>query len=74
MNVDHDFYGDNDPDAPECIKNVQGEVVLGLCKVCGMAEADLADECPGARSTAGADTPTAAPGGVRTGCEEGNVG
>ena len=47
--MEHDLYGAFDKDAPEAIKDGNGEVVLALCRICGMAEAQLDEysECPG---------------------------
>lgn len=42
---DHNLYTDADKDAPEQIKDGNGEVVLGLCKVCGRAEIELEEPC-----------------------------
>lgn len=41
----HDLYETNDLDAPECIKDRNGEVILGLCKKCGRAEIELEELC-----------------------------
>lgn len=41
----HDLYKTGDVDAPDAIKNNNGEVVLDLCKRCGRAEAELSDPC-----------------------------
>jgi hypothetical protein len=43
----HDLYKDGDPGAPPAILDRNGQVVLGLCKVCNQAEADLTIWCPG---------------------------
>jgi hypothetical protein len=37
----HILYTDLDPDAPESIKDQNGQVVLSYCKVCGAGEAEL---------------------------------
>lgn len=37
----HRLFETGDFDAPEAIKDRNGEVVLALCRVCGKAEADL---------------------------------
>lgn len=44
----HDLYKTGDADAPNVIKDRNGEVVLGLCRRCGQAEADLEPMCPAA--------------------------
>lgn len=41
----HDLYKDGDPDAPDSIKDRNGEVVLGLCKACGRGEIELSEPC-----------------------------
>lgn len=43
----HKLYETKDADRPDAICDSNGEVVLGLCKVCGQAEADLEPNCPG---------------------------
>lgn len=43
--LEHDLYMKGDPDAPAAIKDANGEVVLGLCRRCGRAEAELAEPC-----------------------------
>lgn len=43
----HDLYTDADQDRPEIICDSTGQVVLGMCKVCGRAEAELDGPCPG---------------------------
>lgn len=45
--VEHDLYKTGDSDAPDVIKDRNGEVVLGLCKRCGKAEAELSEPCTG---------------------------
>lgn len=42
----HDLYADGDADAPDCIKDRNGQIVLGLCKKCGKAECELTEPCP----------------------------
>jgi len=37
----HKLYTTKDKDAPEAIKDRNGEVVLSMCKICGKAEAEL---------------------------------
>lgn len=41
----HLLYETSDSDAPDCIKDRNGEVVLGLCKVCGKGESELSGPC-----------------------------
>jgi hypothetical protein len=41
----HDLYQTGDPDAPQSIKDSNGEVCLGLCKKCGRAEVELSEPC-----------------------------
>lgn len=41
----HVLYETGDPDAPDAIKDSNGEVVLGLCKNCGAAEVELGRKC-----------------------------
>ena len=41
----HDLYKTGDPDAPEVIKDDNGEVELGLCRRCGRAEIELEEPC-----------------------------
>lgn len=41
--MDHDLYKTGDADAPTTICDANGEVVLGQCRVCGKAEAELID-------------------------------
>jgi hypothetical protein len=41
----HTLYETGDPGAPDVIKDGNGEVCLGLCKVCGRAEAELVEPC-----------------------------
>jgi hypothetical protein len=41
----HNIYETGDHDAPEAIKDRNGEVVLGLCRRCGRGEADLVTSC-----------------------------
>ncbi len=47
----HVLYETGDKDAPDQIKDSNGEVALGLCKVCGGAEAALPTDCPGRKLT-----------------------
>lgn len=44
----HTLYETGDPDAPSCIKDQHGDVVLALCKVCGRAEIELNLKCDSA--------------------------
>jgi hypothetical protein len=37
----HLLYKDGDPNAPDSILDSNGQVVLGLCRICGAAEAEL---------------------------------
>ena len=41
----HDLYTDTDEDAPESIKDRNGNVALNLCKKCGRGEAELTEPC-----------------------------
>ncbi len=41
----HQLYTNGDPHAPDSIKDHNGQVVLGLCKVCGKGEVDLSGPC-----------------------------
>ncbi|HBS81057.1 MAG TPA: hypothetical protein DD989_20785, partial [Pseudomonas sp.] len=41
----HDLYRTSDEDAPESIKDRNGEVVLDLCRKCGRGEVELKDGC-----------------------------
>lgn len=42
---DHVLFETHDNDAPDTIKDRNGEVVLGLCKKCGRAEVELTEPC-----------------------------
>lgn len=42
----HVFWKKGDTGLPDCLTDRNGDIVLGMCKVCGQAEADLADSCP----------------------------
>jgi hypothetical protein len=44
---EHILYNTEDSDKPREICDRNGEVTLGLCRVCGQGEADLEPECPG---------------------------
>jgi hypothetical protein len=41
----HALYERADKDAPEQIKDRNGDIVLNCCKVCGMAEVELSEPC-----------------------------
>lgn len=41
----HDLYKTGDPDAPDSIKDRNGEVVLGLCRRCRKGECELTEPC-----------------------------
>lgn len=41
----HDLYKTGDPDAPDVIKDRNGEVVLGLCRRCNKGEIELEQPC-----------------------------
>jgi hypothetical protein len=43
----HEFYNDNDADRPDVICDNNGQVVLAMCKVCGLAECSITSSCPG---------------------------
>jgi len=43
----HDLYQSGDGDAPEAVKDRNGEVALDQCRRCGQAEGDLLRDCPG---------------------------
>lgn len=48
--MQHQLWTTSDKDRPEVICDCNGEVVLGLCKVCGRGEIELEEnngECPG---------------------------
>ena len=45
--MDHKLYKTGDSDAPDAIKDRNGEVVLALCRVCGGVEGSLPSDCPG---------------------------
>lgn len=42
---DHVLYTNNDKDRPEQICDINGQVVLSLCKLCGKGESQLIDIC-----------------------------
>lgn len=41
----HVLYEKDDADAPDAIKDRNGDIMLGLCKVCGKGEAQLSEPC-----------------------------
>ncbi|MEY2152254.1 hypothetical protein AB7849_15220 [Rhodanobacter sp. 115] len=41
----HVLYEKGDKDAPDSIKDRNGDITLGLCKVCGRGEAELVEPC-----------------------------
>jgi len=43
--MEHVLYETGDKDAPESIKDSNGEVVLGLCRKCWRGEIELAEPC-----------------------------
>lgn len=43
--MEHVLYTNADADAPASIKDIHGDVVLGLCKVCGRGEIQLQNPC-----------------------------
>lgn len=43
----HELYINSDPDAPERIKDRNGEIALHQCRVCGAAEIELEVHCSG---------------------------
>jgi hypothetical protein len=45
MVMEHKLYETGDADAPDVIKDRNGEVVLGLCRVCGRGECELVEPC-----------------------------
>jgi hypothetical protein len=45
MGLKHTLYETSDADRPKEICDRNGEVVLGLCKVCGAAESELDRPC-----------------------------
>lgn len=42
---DHLLYRTGDADAPDVIKDRNGEVVLDLCRTCGRGEIELSEPC-----------------------------
>ena len=45
----HTLFETEDADAPDAIKDRNGEVVLGLCRVCGRGEVQLLEPCTALR-------------------------
>lgn len=43
--MEHLLYERDDPHAPACIKDANGDITLGLCRVCGKGEAELVEPC-----------------------------
>ena len=41
----HILYEQDDTDAPSCIKDSNGDIVLGLCRVCNAGEIELEEPC-----------------------------
>jgi hypothetical protein len=41
----HDLYRSGDTDAPDQIKDRNGQVVLRLCRRCERAESELSESC-----------------------------
>lgn len=41
----HELYKDGDDDAPGCVKDGNGAIVLGMCRKCGKAESQLDMPC-----------------------------
>lgn len=41
----HRLYTTRDADAPDSIKDQNGEVVLDLCRYCGAGESELQEDC-----------------------------
>jgi hypothetical protein len=41
----HQLYQTGDPDAPDAVRDRNGDVVLSMCKVCGKAEVELSEPC-----------------------------
>lgn len=48
----HILYVRSDKDAPDSIKDVNGDIALELCKVCGRGEVELDEQCDGANHLA----------------------
>lgn len=45
--VKHQLWEKGDAGLPTVLTDRNGDVVLGMCRVCGQAEAELEDTCPG---------------------------
>jgi len=43
--MDHVLFTDADKDRPDVICDRNGQVVLGLCKICGKGESQLEEPC-----------------------------
>lgn len=41
----HQLYTNQDKDAPDSIKDSNGDIALSLCKICGKGEAELLEKC-----------------------------
>jgi hypothetical protein len=41
----HDLYKTGDADTPDCLLDRNGEVVLKMCRRCGLGEASLCVPC-----------------------------
>ena len=48
--MQHDLIKTGDEDSHRAIEDTNGEVVLAQCRVCGQAEGELAEVCPGPRT------------------------
>lgn len=61
--VAHDLFKNGDEDAPRQILDMNGDVVLAMCRRCGQAESELAKWCPviPEPEIADADVPTVPP-------------
>lgn len=63
LTFDHILYETEDGDAPKCILDKDGEVVLSMCRVCWKGEVELSEPCDGSEHTkcpkcGGRDHPT----------------
>ncbi len=45
--MEHVFFNKGDKNAPESIKDRNGDIALHYCKICRQAEGELEKECPG---------------------------
>lgn len=52
--VKHQLWEKGDAGLPTVLTDRNGDVVLGMCRVCGQAEAELEDACPGYKWPEGA--------------------